>query len=126
MNHPILLLFNLTDDGPKSAMLRILSVRLGIKVRPVERGEYGRRLSALAGMEKDDTPYSGEGFEDEMMVFAGFSGELLDAFLQGYRAAKIPPIPLKAVLTPTNALWNSLQLREELLRENEAMYVTRS
>lgn len=121
MNHPILLLYNFKNEGPKNDVIRLLCVRLGIKVRPVTQHEYAQRLSALAGMEKDDTPYTGAGFADEMLVFVGFTNELLDAFLQGYRGAKIPPVPLKAVLTQSNALWNSLQLREELLRENEAI-----
>ena len=37
------------------------------------------------------------------------------------RVAKLPPIPLKAVLTATNREWDTLQLREELLREREAI-----
>lgn len=122
MNHPILLLYNLNDEGPKSTKLKLLSVKQGIKVRPVERREFGKQLGMLAGLSKDDgTIFSGAGFEEEMLVFVGFSNEQLDEFLQSYRAAKIPPIPLKAVLTSTNVFWNSLQLHEELVREHKAV-----
>ena len=37
------------------------------------------------------------------------------------KRAKLPPIPLKAVLTPTNRDWTSQQLWQELRREHQAM-----
>ena len=41
--------------------------------------------------------------------------------LEVIRLAKLPPIPLKAVLTETNRGWTTAQLREELNREREAI-----
>ena len=35
--------------------------------------------------------------------------------------AKLPPIPLKAVMTETNREWDTRQLYEELLKEREAI-----
>lgn len=120
MNSPIVLLYNL--NGPNSTKIKLLCVKLGIRVRPVLPVEYGLPLAVLAGKEKAAAaPYNGAGFPDEMLVFVGFSSELLDAFLQGFREDKIPPIRLKAVLTPTNALWNSTMLMEELQQEHAAM-----
>ena len=55
-----------------------------------------------------------------MLVFVDFSNGLLDRFLTALRRAKVPPIPLKAVLTPTNARWTSGKLREELSLEFRA------
>ena len=46
---------------------------------------------------------------------------MLNAFLHGFRADKIPPVSLKAILTPTNAGWNALQLHDELVKEREAI-----
>ena len=45
----------------------------------------------------------------------------LDAFLQAMREAGMPPIGLKAVLTPVNVLWNSTDLHSELAREHASM-----
>ena len=41
--------------------------------------------------------------------------------LEVIRLAKLPPIPMKAVLTMNNLQWNTMQLYEELCREREAM-----
>ena len=41
--------------------------------------------------------------------------------LEVIRLAKLPPIPMKAVLTMNNLQWNTMQLYEELCREREAV-----
>ena len=56
-----------------------------------------------------------------MLVFCGVRQPLLNQVLEVIRLAKLPPIPLKAVLTVGNQEWDSLKLREELLKEREAM-----
>lgn len=56
-----------------------------------------------------------------MMVFCGVNQAQLNAILNAIRLSKLPPIPLKAVLTETNLQWNSVQLRDELLQEKEAI-----
>ena len=50
-----------------------------------------------------------------------FSNALMNQFLLGFRKKKIPPVALKAVLTPENSAWDSCKLHEELLREHRAM-----
>ena len=52
---------------------------------------------------------------------AHFPPALVQAFLQGLRRAGVRPGGLKAVLTPTNAQWDSLALYTELCREREAI-----
>ncbi len=49
------------------------------------------------------------------------TGPQLDRLLGAMKRAKLPPIPLKAVLTPTNRDWTSQQLWQELRREHQAM-----
>ena len=120
MNHPILLAYNLHPEGPKSTKIKQLCVRLGIRFRLVEPGEYGRPLlSLLAPAAKG--PEVRDPFEDEMLVFANFNGEQLDLFLKSYREARLVPIALKAVLTPTNSNWTSIQLHHELSLEHAEM-----
>jgi len=60
-------------------------------------------------------------FNDPMLVFAGFTGQKLDQFLNAMRKQKIPKINLKAMLTEHNVKWDSMTLHDELAREHEAM-----
>ena len=119
MNHPMVLLYNL--DTPKGAKIRRMALPLGLRTRLVTPAEYGLTLGALAEGEAPETPWTGEGFGDELLLLVNCPGPLLDRFLQGFRRDKIPPVALKAVLTPTNRAWTSLQLREELARERAAI-----
>ena len=64
---------------------------------------------------------SNEGFDEPMLVMCGLDEAALNAFLTALRYAPLPPIPLKAVLTPTNAAWNALTLHRELSREHAEM-----
>lgn len=116
---PSILLYNL--DGDKGTQVRMLCMRLRIRIRNVSPSEYAEPVGALAGLSPlACTPCEGS-FSDEMAVFVNFDGDLLNRFLREMRATRIPSIALKAVLTPTNQSWTSLQLHDELQREHEAM-----
>ena len=56
-----------------------------------------------------------------MIVFKNFSDKVLEDFLRRYRQSGIEKVALKAGLTPYNIVWNSFQLRDELMREHEEM-----
>ena len=119
MNHPMVLLYNL--DNPKGAKIRRMALPLGLRTRLVAPEQYGLTLAALTEGEEPESQWAGEGFEEEMLLLVNCPGPLLDRFLQGFRRNKIPPVALKAVLTPTNRDWTSLQLREELAKERAAI-----
>ena len=38
------------------------------------------------------------------------------------RQAKMPAVPLKAVITPSNAAWDSVRLHDEIQKEHLAMH----
>ena len=61
-------------------------------------------------------------FSGELLVFAHFSDERLHLFLQAMKAAGLPPVALKAVMTDTNKGWNMLELQQELQNEHAAMH----
>ena len=116
---PTLLLYNL--DNEKGNRLRMLAMRLRIRIQNVAPEEYGETLAALTGRAERagvpcETPFSGE-----MLVFADFDNGLLNRFLTESRKAHIPAVALKAVLTPTNMSWTSVQLHEEIGKEHEAL-----
>ncbi len=56
--------------------------------------------------------------EGEMLLFAGFDGEDLNAFLEKYRKTGISSVLYKAMLTEYNALWTPVFLFRELQKEH--------
>ena len=120
MKQPVLLCYNLS--GEKMQKIRLAAMRLKIRVRPVAKEEYGQTLAALCGMEETtDAAYGGAGFEDEMLVMANFPAAMMNTFLGLFRRMGIAPVALKAILTPTNAQWDSEKLHAEIASEHEAM-----
>lgn len=59
-------------------------------------------------------------FDDEMIILAGFGPEELDTVLEDLKKKDLF-IPLKAVLTPTNATWTPVALKAELESERAAI-----
>ena len=120
MAQPILLACNISPAS--AATLAALCERLGMRYRPVTSLEYAVPIGALAGIPVAAKPApSLGGFSDPMLVMCHLLSPQLDAFLQGMRDEGIPRIALKAILTPSNVSWNSLELRSELAREHEAV-----
>ena len=56
-------------------------------------------------------------FSDEMAIMAGFSSAQIDAFIYALRKKGVGRIDYKAVLTPYNMKWDSVQLYEEIKKE---------
>ena len=120
MKQSVLLCYNLT--GEKMQKIRLAAMRLKIRVRPVEKAEYAQTIAALCGMEDmRDAAYAGAGFEDEMLVMANFPAGMMNTFLGLFRRMGIAPVALKAMLTLTNAAWNSEKLHAEIAGEHQAM-----
>lgn len=120
MKQPVLLCYNLS--GEKMQKIRLAAMRLKIRVRPVEEDEYAQTVAALCGLEeKTDAAYVGAGFEDEMLVMANFPAGMMNAFLGLFRRMGIAPVALKAMITPTNAAWDSEKLHAEIAGEHQAM-----
>ena len=118
MKPPVLLTYNL--HGERAAKIRMAAMRFRVRLRAVERREYARPLGELVE-NGPDGDWNGKAFDEEMLVMAHFPPALVQAFLQGLRRAGVRPGALKAVLTPTNAQWDSLALYTELCREREAI-----
>ena len=118
MKPPVLLTYNL--HGERAAKIRMAAMRFRVRLRDVERREYARTLAELVvnGPEGD---WEGDAFDEEMLVMAHFPPALMQAFLQGLRRAGVRPGGLKAMLTPTNAQWDSRALHAELCKEREAI-----
>ena len=118
-----LLLFNMDDD--RAAIIKSLCAGMGINIVKIYKPQYGEKIGALAGIPifpLENTPYRGEDFSREMMVICGLNSNDLDEFLKAYREAKIPPVRLKAALTPHNMVWSAARLYHELIREDASLH----
>ena len=103
--------------------LRMAAMRLGAKVRVVEKWEYLNAVGALTGdLSSFESFYDEEDFSGQLLVFAHFTDERLQLFLQAMKQSKLPPVALKAVLTDENKGWTILELQEELLKEHQALH----
>ena len=104
------LIYNCT--GPKFSKLSQIFAMLGLRMRRVQPEQYNLPLLSLA---------KGEGEAENMLVFCGLNQAFLNQLLEVIRLAKLPPIPLKAVLTMDNQEWDSVKLHDELLKEKEKL-----
>ena len=113
-------------QGEQAAQIKLLAMQLGVRVRPVAQEEFAEPLISLCGWE----PLTGahptqEAFPDPMLVLANFPQTTLDKFLSAFRERRIPSVALKAILTETNAHWDSFALHRELSEEHRAMNAAR-
>ena len=113
------LLYNCS--GPEFSKLRQIFAMLRLRMRLVEPERYHVPLAQLADGQGEPAAEVPEAIPEAMLVFCGLHQALLHQVLEVIRLAQLPPIPLKAVLTGANREWDSLQLREELLKEREAI-----
>ena len=119
MPQPVLLTYHV--PAKYAAKLRVLAVRMGIRVRTVEKWEYLQPVGSFTGdCESFESFYDGEGFSDQMLVMAHFPQSVFSRFLQELRTARLV-FPLKCVLTESNRGWNSLELHEQLCEERDAI-----
>ena len=110
--------------------LKTICARMGLKVHIVGPDSYGLPLGIVAfGGEKLIEEYQkqkadGTPFSDEMLIFAGLTGERIDEFLTSMKSMKLPKIDLKAMVTEYNATWSSFELHQALTEEHEAVMKT--
>lgn len=107
-------------SAPEFSKLKQIFAMLRLRMRVVESDRYHVPLAELA-QGKGEPGEAAEPLSEPMLVFCGMGEALLNQVLEVIRLSKLPPIPLKAVMTETNRSWNTLQLHEELQKEREAM-----
>lgn len=127
MMRETILLYNIKDKKIRSA-IQFISIQMKVHVRLAEPSQYQMPLGLLAfGSAEEQKEYLSEStavFDDAMLVFAGFSSQKLEAFLSQMAKRRVPQIGLKAVLTEHNAVWNSMMLHDELVKEHTMMHTT--
>lgn len=116
----LILAFNIPPE--KQIKLRMLCALVKAQFKPVAPADYSLTLGELI-LGKSAAPQSNAAtntFTDEMLVIAGLSGQKFNLFLRDFKRMGIQPIPLKAMLTATNAEWTPVQLYQELCTERDA------
>ncbi|MBQ6373718.1 MAG: DUF3783 domain-containing protein [Clostridia bacterium] len=122
MNDALIFAFNLSEN----ALERLQSIcdAIGVGLRYVHPEAFGLPLGALLGMpaarltevSEDDS------FDDPMLLMCSLDEPQFNALLQSLRFSGIPPIDLKAVLTPVNITWSARRLRDELRLEHDRLH----
>ena len=115
------------DDQKRKGVL----VRMGIRIRNIAPEQAGQQVGYLAGLpgfaeQVCPEPEAGAQTEplaipERMLVFCGFTERGIGELLSQFRRAKLPPVPMKAVLTEHNSGWSFYRLYQELRLEHEAM-----
>lgn len=117
MAAPCVLMYNL--EGEAARKLASVLAPLGLRVRQVAPEQYGAPLALLAagrGERGEAAPPLGE----PMLVFCGVAEGTLDRALAALRRPDVPRVGLKAVLTPSNAMWDARRLHAALAEERQA------
>ena len=109
-------------SGEEFSKLKQIFAMLRLRMRPVEPDRYHISLGELS-VGKGEPAEAVEPLPEPMLVFCGMGQALLNQVLEVIRVAKLPPIPLKAVLTESNLNWDTRPLNEELLMEREHISV---
>ena len=124
MSETQILLYNFKAEDRLRQIRRYLN-RHKVSVRMVQQPEYLESLGFLfeiPGFSKNPVFNLGKNFHEEMMVLKDFSNEQLDEFLTFFKENNLPPVNLKAMLTPVTVHWDSVKLHEELMKEHAVMH----
>lgn len=132
---PTVLLYNFTDKRRRTKISTFCAMN-GIRVRAVEKEQYGKPMLVLVDKEAEilfgeeavfpdsdevrrDEETKQPDFSEEMLVMCHV-GSKMNGLLAWLRKEKVN-VPLKAVMTQTNQFWNSVELYHEIKREHEQM-----
>lgn len=106
--------------GERGEVVAALARALEIRAVLVNPTDYEETLDALCGLApRSGITHAGEALPGEMMVMAHFPKGLLNRFLDSFHESGTAPVPLKAMRTPNNGVWNALRLFDELSQEYE-------
>lgn len=117
---PTVLLYEIRDPVRLARLRRYLE-GAGIRVLTVEPHQLRQPIGALLGLPgfgeaPDPLPAA---LEEEMLVMFALRQGMLEGILGFFRQVCPPSVALKAMVTPTNIHWSSLELYEALRQERE-------
>ncbi|HBM99233.1 MAG TPA: DUF3783 domain-containing protein [Ruminococcus sp.] len=107
----IALFYNFSEERMRKAKFALLPLK--IRTKAVSKTDYNQPLGYLVGIkgiEPAETEFDGNGFDEEMIVMHNFTSKTVDGLIRALNKCGVGRVPLKAVITPTNKDWNSVQL----------------
>ncbi|MDD6488356.1 MAG: DUF3783 domain-containing protein [Clostridia bacterium] len=116
------LLYNFDSDRLPKVKRALLPLKFFLKT--VSKEDFSQPIGVLAGIkgiEPVEEKYDGDGFNDEMIVMGGFTSAKIDALVRALNKNGIGKIALKAVITPTNMNWNSVELYKAVKADHDEM-----
>lgn len=116
------LLYNF--DGDRLPKVKRALLPLKFLLKTVSKEDFSQPIGVLAGVkgiEPVNEKYDGDGFDDEMIVMGGFTSAKIDALVRALNKNGIGKIALKAVITPTNVNWNSVELYKAVKADHDEM-----
>ena len=123
-----LILYYTPGNKVHTSLLRGVCAQMDIRIKNLTPERCVQKTGYLAGIEEFEKREVSAGYEkyapvmgEELLVFCGFSDERLDELLANLKKAGVPKIPLKAILTKTNAEWTIYQLYEQIRQEHAQM-----
>ena len=118
----IALFYNFSEERMRKAKFALLPLK--IRTKAVSKAEFNQPLGVLAGIkdiEPSKTEFDGEGFDEEMIVMHNFTSKTIDNLIRALNKCGVGRVPLKAVITPTNKDWNSVQLFNAVKADSDEM-----
>ena len=118
----LILLYNFDEKRAAKVRRSALPLKMGVTI--VEKQRYNQPIGVLVGLKdiqavNDD--FSGNGFDEEMLVMYGFMSRDIDLLIRAMNKNGVGKVPLKAVVTSTNILWNSTELYNAVKKDHEEM-----
>ncbi|MBQ1546453.1 MAG: DUF3783 domain-containing protein [Clostridia bacterium] len=115
------LLYNFTPERVRGVRAALSPLDCGVvSVSQKDQLLSVGAVAGLAGYARTKSA-SGELFSEEMLVMYGFFGEGIDVVIHRLKTAGVGSVPLKAVVTETNAAWDGVTLYREIKAEHERM-----
>lgn len=120
------LLYNFSEERLAKVKAAVMLAKAGARV--VGSDDFCRKLGFLIGAEgfDDSRDEQAGGFDEEMLVMSGFDSRDIDRLIKALRTTGVGRVALKAVVTPTNIGWNSVQLYRAVRADHDEMNRKRS
>ena len=115
------LLFNFDENRLPLVKRAVMPLKTGIKV--VEKKNFNQVLGYLAEISGFQVieGEAEETFDDEMLVMSGFTRNDIDELIRSLKKHGVGRVDLKAIVTPTNSLWDCVRLYKAVKADHEEM-----
>ena len=116
------LLFNFDENRLPLVKRAVMPLKTGIKV--VEKKNFNQVLGYLAEISGFQVieGEAEETFDDEMLVISGFTRNDIDELIRSLKKHGVGRVDLKAIVTPTNSLWDCVRLYKAVKADHEEMH----